>query len=225
MKSRASPPSLRARALQALAQREYSRAELRAKLLRAPRFRATGGDARRPCKEDTLAAEESPEHDATAQAAVDALLDELQAQGLLDDTRFIESRVHVRAPRFGTQRIRQELQRHGVALDAETAAALSRTELQRAQAVWARRFGQAAAGAAEQAKQMRFLGARGFSAEVVRQVVRQAMRDASAVGQAYGQSMGQAHGHARGQSHPSPIDADPEDPPHQGLVRPDHKPI
>jgi regulatory protein len=46
------------------------------------------------------------------------------------------------------------------------------SEQQRAQAVWARKFGQPPASAAERARQMRFLAGRGFSADVVRAVLR-----------------------------------------------------
>jgi regulatory protein len=44
--------------------------------------------------------------------------------------------------------------------------------------VWARRFGgDPATDAAERARQMRFLTARGFSAEVIRRVIRGAVED------------------------------------------------
>lgn len=177
---RSQGPSLRARALQALAQREYSRAELRAKLLRAQTARAPSAAQR----DEAFAADRSDDVEATGdgtalEPTVDALLDELQARGLLDDSRFVESRIHLRAPRFGNLRIRQELKRHGVTLDEASAAELRHTELQRAQAVWARRFGKVAESAAERARQVRFLGARGFSAETISQVLRGVADDPS----------------------------------------------
>jgi regulatory protein len=46
------------------------------------------------------------------------------------------------------------------------------TELQRAQAVWLRRYGAPAATAAERAKQMRFLAGRGFTGDTIRRVVK-----------------------------------------------------
>jgi regulatory protein len=79
--------------------------------------------------------------------------------------------VRTRAPRQGLQRIRAELTRHGLALDADTAAALRESELARAREVWQRRFGQPAADAAERARQMRFLAGRGFAAEAIRRAV------------------------------------------------------
>jgi regulatory protein len=140
------PLSLKARALQWLANREHSRLELRAKLLRA------AGDS----------------HSA---AEVDALLEQLSAQGHLSDTRFVESRLHARSARFGNRRIEQELRQHGVAVDVAMQAQLRATELARAREVWRKKFGALAPDAAGRARQARFLAARGFSAEVVHRIV------------------------------------------------------
>lgn len=150
------PRSLKARALQWLAQREHSRAELQRKLLPHARAQVALGreDAGDPA------------------ARVAALLDWLEANGYLSHQRFVESRVHARAARFGNLRIRQELAQHGLALDGEVAASLERSELERAREVWSRRFGEAPADAAARARQARFLSGRGFSSEVVRQVLR-----------------------------------------------------
>jgi regulatory protein len=154
------PLSLRARALGWLAQREHSRLELRRKLLRVlQKEQARQGD------------EDADPPDAAAE--VDALLDELAAAGHLSEARFIESRVYTRASRLGTQRIRLELAQHGLALDAEQQAQLRASELDRARLVWRKRFGgQGPADAADWARQSRFLAARGFGADVVRQLLR-----------------------------------------------------
>jgi regulatory protein len=144
--------SLKARALQWLAQREHSRIELRRKLLRRARLDAQDGD-----------------DDPTP--AVEQLLDWLEAEGHLSPARFVESRLHVRAPRYGNLRIRQELAQHGLSADAAQAQALATSELDRARALWRRRFDTPPADLAERARQMRFLAGRGFSAEVVRRVV------------------------------------------------------
>jgi regulatory protein len=159
MKAARPPLSLKARALQWLAQREHSRVELRRKLLRAAReqVRSTGG---------TVA-------DSDPAAEIDALLDWLVAQRHLNESRFVESRVHAREKRFGQRRIAQELKQHGAALDAESAQRLRASELERAHGVWARKFGASPAGdAAARAKQMRFLAGRGFDADVIRRLVR-----------------------------------------------------
>ena len=158
----AAPLSLKARALRWLAQREHSRAELRRKLL--PHAAADGAD-----NEDNADDASSREQ---AAARVDALLDGLEREQLLSEARFVESRVHLRAARFGVRRIQTELAGHGVALPAELAARLRGDELERARALWQRRFGTPAADAAGRAKQARFLIGRGFSAEVVRRVVK-----------------------------------------------------
>ena len=146
------PLSLQARALGWLAQREQSRSELRRKLLRAAQQ-----------------AEPEPADDIAAQ--VEHLLDALQAQGLLSEQRFVESRVRVRAPGLGTRRIQMELARHGLKLDAQPLQHLRDSELQRATQLWQRRFGAAAQDARERARQMRFLAGRGFSGEVIRRVL------------------------------------------------------
>lgn len=111
---------------------------------------------------------------------MERVLDELEARGLLSAERFVESLLHRRAARFGTARLRQELQQHKLPADAVAQAveALRGTELERARAVWQRRFGgEPAADAAERARQVRFLTARGFSSEVIRRVVRGADGD------------------------------------------------
>ncbi len=167
-----SAPTLKSKALACIAQREHSRVELQRKLL-AHLSKQARMAAASPLANDG-AAPPSP----TAQD-VEALLDWLAARDLLSADRFVETRVHVRAPRFGNLRIRQELARHGVELDAATAQQLKSTEFARARAVWAKRFGAPAVDAAGRAKQMRFLAARGFSAEVVRRVVGGADDDAS----------------------------------------------
>ena len=152
--------SLRARALQWLAQRDHSRSELRGKLLRRAAATQRRGDA--PTDDDPAA----------RAAEVDALLDDLQRQGWLDERRFVESRVNARATRFGNVRIRSELSRLGVGLDADAEAALRTSEVERARAVWERKYrARPPADAAERARHMRFLAGRGFSPEVIRRVV------------------------------------------------------
>ena len=169
------PLSLKARAIGLLAQREQSRAELRRKLLRIEqqqraRLAAQPGGEPADGEAGSLSDEEAPE---IGTSAVDALLDALAADGYLDETRFVESRLHLRASRFGAQRIQQELAQHGLKLDTEQQAALRATELERAREVWLKRFGpEPPREAAEQARQTRFLLARGFAPEVVRRLLR-----------------------------------------------------
>lgn len=163
-----SPLSLKARAIGLLAQREHSRIELRRKLLSIERrSRATMAAA-------DVGEESSDEAAEAGEAAVEALLDALAAEGYLDEARFVESRLHVRSQRFGAQRIEQELARHGLKLDAEQQAVLRTTEMERAREVWLKRFGpEPAREVAEQARQTRFLLARGFSPELVRRLLRE----------------------------------------------------
>lgn len=159
--------SLKARAVALLAQREQSRAELRRKLLRIEQHRMGQGNGKGDSNESAV--------EADIEAIIDALLNTLAADGYLNETRFVESRLHLRSGRFGTQRIQQELAQHGLKLDAEQQASLRATELERAREVWHKRFGaEPARDAGEQARQTRFLLARGFAADVVRRLLRSA---------------------------------------------------
>lgn len=152
-------PTLRGRALMWLSQREHSRAELRLKLRRW---------AARP---DSVAEREDG-RPAASDDEIERLLDELQAAQHLSDGRFIETRVHARESRFGNRRIEQELRQHGVEVDAAVSAHLRETELQRARVVHERKFPAAATTPAERMRQMRFLAARGFTAETIGRVLR-----------------------------------------------------
>jgi regulatory protein len=169
--------SLKARALQYVAQREQSRLELGRKLLpHAQAEDAAAGAAAVAGAGAGVNAHEAGEAPtrAGAQARVEAVLDWLAAHDYLSQERFVESRVHARAPRFGNLRIRQELQQHAVVLPADAARALKDSELERARDVRSRKFPEPPASAAEQARQMRFLMGRGFSPEVIRRALRDA---------------------------------------------------
>lgn len=139
-------PSLRARAVRYLSQREHSPLELRRKLLRY--------------------CEEADE--------VDALLASLEQAGLLSSERFAQSLIHRRQQRYGNLRIAQELESHGVSGDATAGLrqSLKENELARAQAAWARKFQALPQDAADRARQTRFLTQRGFSSDTVRAVLR-----------------------------------------------------
>jgi len=159
------PPtrSFMQRALALLARREHSRAELRSKLLRGSRM----SDAE-PSSEAAGATQ--------VQQEVDHVLDQLVAQNLLSDARFVHARVRVRAQRYGVARIKQELQRYGLENDLvhDSLKSLVTTEFERAWALWSRTFGCAPADAPQRAKQLRFLAARGFSVEIAFKVLKEA---------------------------------------------------
>jgi regulatory protein len=166
--------SLKARALQLLAQRDQSRVELRKKLLRHLRS-AAATDRGDPSVEPGGFSETQADAEAAGAAAaaqIDPLLDWLEAEGYLSNERFAESRVHARRSRFGLLRIKSELGQHQVALAPELERALADTELERAAAVRARRFAALPRDAAECAAQSRFLLARGFGAELVHRLMR-----------------------------------------------------
>jgi regulatory protein len=138
-------PTLRERALRLLARREHTRVELARKLLPHAGL------------EDDL----------------ELLLEDLSRRKLLSDERYAEARAHALSRKFGAARIAHELRACGV--DKELASAASRssqeTEIERARAVWRRKFRGPANSREERAKQMRFLQSRGFSFDAIRAVV------------------------------------------------------
>jgi regulatory protein len=138
--------SLKGRALGYLSRREYSRAELSRKLI-------------------PFVEEADP---------LEALLDALESEGWLSDSRFAESLIHRRASRLGANRIVGELKRHalGQTLIEEASAQLRETELARAQAVWRKKYGQLPETPAERARQARFLAARGFSGATISKILK-----------------------------------------------------
>lgn len=139
------PISLKGRALRLLSGREHSRMELERKL---------------------RAHETEPGELARA-------LDELEAKGFINEQRVLESVVHRRATQLGAARVRQELQAKGLPPEAvaQAVADLQGSEVERARAVWQKKFGAAPADAAERGKQMRFLASRGFGGDAIRCIV------------------------------------------------------
>ena len=129
-----------------LARREYSRAELHARLLTY----------------------------ATPDDNVDAVLDELVKRGWQSDERATTQMVHAKRSRFGMQRITHELRQRGITEELIGAAMpeMKETELAAARDVWKKKFGVAPEDEKEKAKQMRFMQSRGFSLDVVFKVLR-----------------------------------------------------
>jgi regulatory protein len=114
-----------------------------------------------------------------AEDDLDALLDDLTRRKQLSEERYAESRANALSRKFGAARIAQELRSKG--LDKELAGraveAARSTEVERARAVWLRKFRTAPLTREERAKQMRFLQSRGFSFDAIRAVIRGADED------------------------------------------------
>lgn len=136
---------LRQRAIRWLARREHSRLELARKL--APHG---------------------------TREEIDAMLAQLESEGLLSDSRYAEAYLRSHGDRFGTARLRRTLREKGI--PAEVAAApLGELveELERARGVWARKFDAVPRDPREWARQARFLQSRGFATEVIRRLLRE----------------------------------------------------
>ena len=145
MKPTPEPASLRERALRLLARREHSRAELARKLEQA----------------------------GFVHYDIAPLLDTFEAQNWLSDRRFAESYVADHRARAGSIKLAYDLRQRGVS-DAIIEAVLSEnrdSELDRACDVWRKKFGATPAGAAEKARQIRFMQSRGFTSEVIRRAI------------------------------------------------------
>ena len=145
--------NLRTRALQYLARREYSRAELAAKL--------------RPY------AQVEDDFEQLQPIDLESLLDNLTASDWLSDERAATQLLHARRPRFGTQRITHEMHQkgHSEELIADALPGLKDSELETARDVWQRKFGTLPHDAKEKAKQMRFMQSRGFGFDVIFKVL------------------------------------------------------
>jgi regulatory protein len=141
-----SAAELRARALRLLARREHSRAEIARKLaLHAG----------------------SPE-------VLERVLLLLEQKNQLSDERYAEARAHQLARKYGAARIRQALLAKGIGKDTaeRIATHVRKSELERANALLAKKYRCDAGDLNEYAKRARFLERCGFSHDVVRQALK-----------------------------------------------------
>jgi regulatory protein len=140
------PRTIKAQAVAHLARREYSRTELRSRLLKG---------------------------DVSAEA-VDAALDELTAAGLLSDARFANAVVRQKSGTYSRRAISETLKAKGVTGE-DAAGALAGHEIDDADAMaalWRRRFGTAPRDDREKARQVRFLQSRGFALSAIFRLLR-----------------------------------------------------
>ena len=141
------PVAVRRAAMDLLAQREHGRVELARKLRRrgAP-----------------------PE-------LIDSALDRLSEEGLLDESRYLESFIAARARAgYGPLRIREELAQRGLPREAiEQALGECGVDwVEQLRELWQRRFGVRPQDQKERARQGRFLAYRGFSMEQISRLLR-----------------------------------------------------
>jgi regulatory protein len=129
-----------------LARREYSRAELAARLA----AKGAGRDE------------------------AERILDELAALGYLSDARFAHTVVAHKAGRFSRRAIAETLKASGVSAPeaADALAGLPIADDDVLVALWRRRFGRPPADEREKARQVRFLQSRGFSLAAILRLLR-----------------------------------------------------
>jgi len=142
---------LRQRALEYLAKREYSSAELACKL--------------------KAYAEETDD--------IAGLLNDFKQRGWLSDARFTEQLVHARKAKFGSVRVAHELREKGVdeGLIVSAIETVKRNELDNAKAVWAKKFKSLPSSREAWAKQARFLQGRGFGLDIIKQILNRSDED------------------------------------------------
>ncbi|MCF7203047.1 recombination regulator RecX [Pseudomonas oligotrophica] len=147
-----SPAAVRRAAMDLLARREHGRIELARKL------RQRGADVE----------------------MIEAALDRLAEEGLLSESRYIESFIRGRAGSgYGPLRIREELAQRGLPR-AEIEAALQASGYdwnEQLQQLWQRRFGELPGDPRERARQMRFLVYRGYPMEQVGRLLQRGRLD------------------------------------------------
>lgn len=144
---------MRQRALEYLAKREYSYAELGQKL----KAYAEEGDD------------------------IAALLDDFKQRGWLSDARFTEQLVHARKAKFGSARVANELREKGVddGLIASAVEAIKSNEYENALAVWQKKYRATPSNRDEWAKQARFLQSRGFGFDLIKKILNRQAEDDS----------------------------------------------
>ncbi|MGY4534260.1 regulatory protein [Pseudomonas sp. TE3786] len=147
-----SPAAVRRTAMDLLARREHGRVELTRKL------RQRGA---------------TPE-------LIQPELDRLTEEGLLSESRYLESFVSYRARSgYGPVRIREELGQRGLAR-ADIEQALRECGIdwrEQMEEVWRRKFGEQPNDARERAKQGRFLAYRGYSMDMISRLLRGELYD------------------------------------------------
>ena len=142
-----SPAAVRRAGMDLLAQREHGRVELTRKL------RQRGAP---------------PE-------LIDSALDRLTEEGLLSESRYLESFIASRARGgYGPQRIREELAQRGLPR-GDIDQALREADIdwgEQLREVWRRKFNRQPQDARERAQQGRFLAYRGYSMEMISRLLR-----------------------------------------------------
>lgn len=139
------PLELKKKAFRFLARREYSRAELGFRLAREAE-----------CPDD-----------------VDSVLSELEAEGWLSDSRYVEQILNARLGRYGREHILRELREKGVGEDLILAAMprIMDVELDTLKSVWQKKFGKMPESRKAFAQQVRFLQGRGFRLDEIFRVI------------------------------------------------------
>lgn len=135
--------SLKARAVDLLSRREYSRRELYQKL--APHAG-------------------SPDE-------LETLLDELGQRGWQSDQRFAEQYAELKGRKYGSRRLAAEMREKGIDGETISSALSENNDVELARQLWQKKFGAPPQSPEERVKQIRFLASRGLPMDAIRKVL------------------------------------------------------
>lgn len=109
----------------------------------------------------------------SAEEEIALILDDFERRGWLSESRFVEQTAHRLSKRYGARRIVQTLREKGAsdASISDVRPYLKQQEQAAALAALKRKFAGPPADAKERARQIRFLQARGFDYDVIRNVL------------------------------------------------------
>ena len=107
---------------------------------------------------------------------IDAVLAELESSHMQSDSRTAEAWLRGNAARLGASSLRHNLKSRGLApelIEEQIAQADLPDEMERARAIWSRKFGVPPGNAKDRARQARLLQSRGFASDIVRRLLKE----------------------------------------------------
>jgi regulatory protein len=105
---------------------------------------------------------------AASHEALNVVVDLLLSKKHLSDERFAEERARSLSRKYGAAKIRRDLKSKGISEELANRAAAGLNEAEKAKAILARKYRDAASTREERARRMRFLQSRGFSYDTIR---------------------------------------------------------
>lgn len=104
---------------------------------------------------------------------VEGAADWCQAQGFLNESRYVEGTARRLSAKYGVGRVTHALRSKGVTEQAiaDITPDLKENELAQARAIWTRKFREPPVDTNARSKQIRYLQSRGFSFDIIKRVI------------------------------------------------------